>query len=107
MGLHDEAHRDYFQHHFNTEDDQKDSVESLDDGIGLLQARILDRQADAVSEYGQQDELVEPRIENYLHNRTAESTCSCAATERGIGEVLGLVLLDHLRQVLLLYDRLC
>ena len=105
MSFHDEAHSDDLEHHFYAENYQENYIQSLYDRI-WFKARLLDGQADAVCEDGQQDKLVEPRIENYLHDRAPEATCGRTAAQRRIGEVFRLVLLDHLRQILLLDDRL-
>ena len=105
MGLHDETHSDNFEHHFYAEDYQENYIQSLNDWI-WLKAWLLDGQADTVCKDGQQDKLIEPRIENYLHDRAPEATCRRTAAQGRICEVFRLVLLDHLRQILLLNDRL-
>lgn len=74
MGLHEKAHCDDFKHHFNAENDQEDFVEDLNNRVWLIQAWILNGQADAVSKNGEQDEPVKPNVEYNLHDEAAEPT---------------------------------
>ena len=86
-----EAHCDDFEDHFNAEDDEKNSVKHLNNGIGLLKTRVLKRQANAVGKDSQQDKSVEPLIENNMHDRTEESTRNCESAKRSYGIALCLV----------------
>ena len=106
MRFHNEAHSDDFEHHFNAENDKKDEIKELDNGIGFLQAGIFDCEANAITKDGEQDELVEPGVEHNPHDATSESTGRRTATQAEVSEVLRLGLLDHFCRILLLDDRL-
>ena len=106
MRLHEEAHSDDFQDHLNAKNQQEYNVQCFNDRIWLLQTRVFNGQANAVSENGQQDKLVKPRVEDYAHDCTSKSAGRCAAAQSYICKVPCLVLLNHLRDFLLLDDRL-
>ena len=102
--LHDEAHGDDFEHHFDAEDDEEDDVEHLDDGVRLGQARVLHGQTDTVAENGQQNHAIEPGVEHDLHDEAAEAISRGAAAQRLVRKHLRLALLDKARQVALSDD---
>ena len=107
MSLHNETHRYNFKHHFKTKNNEKSQIKGLYKRIWLLSARIFDGQTDTVRENGEQDEFVEPGVENNLHHKNSESISGSTTTERCIGIILGLVRLDQLGEILLLNYRLC
>lgn len=106
MRLDSEAHGNDLEHHFTTEYGQEDKVKDFNDRVWLLERGVLDSQTDAVGEDRDQDQLVKPGIKDDLHDSTSETTRGRTATQRRVREVLRLVLLDRLRQILLLDDRL-
>ena len=106
MRLHREALGDDFEDHLSAENKQEDHVEHLDDWVGSLLIRILEGQRDAVGKDNHQDQPIEPAVEYDLHDETAEPISGGAPAQGHIRKVFCLVLLDQLRQLALLHDRL-